>query len=358
MATINYGLQGSGLGASQQAKLDKLMTTELADKMIFDRYATIQKALPEKSGKSIKFRRWVPMKHLMLLNEIYTQVANNDVTGKGEGILISTQKGIYNDIILQEGSSGSEKGKMKVVELESEVFPIGMWMTVTEEVDLFHDMYTLSEHIRQYSEVAAFHIDTFYRDTYIDGAGHVNDITGNSDPDDKVTSSSFTDAVSKTSLQLRVSGAKYVSSILTSSPNYETTPVWGRYVGLVHPTMGEDIRNNADFVPLEKYASGVKVLEGEIGMIKDIRIVESENMLAEDNGDGTYKGYMLIMGQDHTANIPLRGRKRIEVIVKGRNNDDKSDPLNRFGMVGWKSWLGALTVNPERIGLVVANYNI
>jgi len=357
MATVNYGTQGSGLGAQQQAYLDKLMTTELAQRMIFDRYATIQKSLPQKSGKTIKFRRWVPMKHLMLVNDIYTQFVNNDVEGKGEGILISTQKGIYNDIILEEGSSGSEKGKLKVVELETDVFPIGMWMTVTEEVDLFHDMYTLSEHLRQYSEVASFYIDTFYRDLYINSAGHIEDITGNSDPDDKVSSSAFTDAVKKLSLKLRISGAKYVSSILTSSPNYETKPVWARYVGLVHPTMGEAIRENEDFIPLEKYASGVKVLDGEIGMIADIRIVEAENMLAE-NGDGTFKGYMLIMGHEHTVNVPLRGKKRIEVIVKGRDSKDKSDPLNRFGMVGWKSWLGALTVNPERVALAIANYQL
>lgn len=356
---LTYGTQGSGLGAPQQAYLDKLMTTEVAQKTIFDRFASIQKALPENSGKTIKFRRWVPMKDLMIANNIYLNYTGNNVATAGEGIATLIEPNAYNNIILPEGDSGSENGQMKVVELQTEVFPIGMWMKVTEETNLFHDMYTVAENVKQYSDVASFYIDGFYRDLYINSAGHLQDITGNTAPDNNVTSTEFSNSARKISLQLKLSGAKYVNQILKASPNYGTEPVWSRYIGIVNPMMGEAMKDNPDFVPLEKYASGIKVLDGEIGMIKDIRLIENENMLTEETGtSGEYIGYMLVLGKEHTANVPIRGKKRIEVVVKGLDTNDKSDPLNRTQLVGWKSWLGALTINPERIGLVKAIFNI
>jgi len=358
MATINYGTQGSGLGAKQQAYIDKLMTTEVAQQTIFDRFATIQKALPKNSGKTITFRRWVPMKDLMIANKIYEDYTGNDSANTGAGIATLVGTNAYQSYILPEGSSGSEAGEMKVVEVSTDVFPIGMWMTVTEETNLFHDMYTVAENVRQYSEVAGFIIDGFYRDLYINSAGHQEDITADSTGND-VTSVNFKDASRKISLQLRLSGAKYVNSILKSSPNYATEPVWSRYIGIVNPMMGEAMRDNADFIPLEKYSANIKPLDNEIGMINDIRVIENENMLIEETATaGTYKGYMLILGKEHTADIPVRGKKRLEVIVKGLNNDDKSDPLNRTQLIGWKSWLGAYTIYPERLGLVIANFSI
>jgi len=355
MATINYGNQGNGLGAKQQAVIDKLMTAEVAQNTIFDRFATIQKALPTNSGKEITFRRWVPMKDLMIANQFYEDYTGNDTANTGAGIATMIKANAYNDIVLPEGSSGNENGQMKVVEMKTDVFPIGMWMTVTEETNLFHDMYTVAENVKQYGEVAGFYIDGFYRDLYINSAAHSDDIS-----DKDVTSTDFVDAVKKLSLQLRLSGAKYVSSILKSSPNIGTEPVWSRYVGIVNPMMGEAMKEASDFVPLENYSAGIKPLDGELGMFKDIRIVENENMLIEDNANSgeDYTGYMLVLGKEHTANIPIRGKKRMEVIVKGLNNDDKSDPLNRTQLIGWKSWLGAYSIYPERMGLIKVGFNL
>ena len=351
-----YGTQGSGLGAAQQAYVDKLMTAELAQKTVFDKFATKQKALPQNNGTEIKFRKWVPMKDLLLANEIYENYTGNDTANTGAGIATLVAKNAYSNYVLPEGSSGNEAGSMKVVEQTANVFPIGMWMTVTEEVKTFHDMYTISENVRQYSDVAALVLDGFYRDTMINGAGHLQDITGNAAPENNVTSASFGKAVRKISLQLRLSGAKYVNSIMSASPNYGTTPIWSRYIGIVNTLVGDQLRDNPEFIPVEKYATGsVKPLDNEIGMIKDVRIIENENMLIEQSTDSdgnvTNTGYMLVLGKEHTAHIPVRGKKRIQVIVKGLG-ENGDDPLNRVATIGWKSWLGASTIYPERLGLV------
>ena len=68
---ITYGNQGDVLGAKQRAVLDKLATTELAQNLIFDKYATITKGIPQNSGKQITFRKMLSMKDLIIANNIY-----------------------------------------------------------------------------------------------------------------------------------------------------------------------------------------------------------------------------------------------------------------------------------------------
>jgi N4-gp56 family major capsid protein len=358
MATINYGENGSALGAKQQAYLDKLMTTEVAQQTIFDRFATVQKVMPLNQGQTIKFRKNIAMKDLVFANEIYKKYTENNVDEAGEGIATLVGKDQYKDFILSEGSSGNEVGSMKIVEFETDVFAIGSYMTITEEVGLFSDMYSLSDQVQQYSQVASLIIDGFYRDLYSNSAGHQEDITGNSDPDDKVSSSAFTKAVKTVSLQLRLSGAKYVNEILKPSANYAKEGLWSKYIGICNTMMAEAMLENPDFRPVEDYPAGVKLLDNEVGMIKDIRIIANENApLSYDSGNDLYTGEVIIMGKDHTANIPLRGKKRIEVIAKGLGvNGD--DPLNRVSTLGWKSWLGAYTVSPERLAKITANFKI
>ena len=347
---LQYGNQGSGLGAKQQAVVDKLMTTEVVQKTIFEKYATITKTLPPKSGKTITFRKPVKVKDLMLANKIYKDYTGNT---SDEGIATLVDQNYYKNFILNEGSSGSERSYADYVEYSTDVFPIGFWSKITEETDLFHDMWNLNDYIKELSETGAFIIDGFYRDLYMNSAGHQIDISGNDDGSNNMSDSAFSDANGKISMQLRLSGAKYVNRILDNSPNYGTIPVYARYTAIVNPLCEFSLRDNADFIPVEKYPHTTKVMENEIGMLKDIRFISNENMYIEDDGTDQY-GWALIMGQDHTANIPIRGKKRIETIVKGLNNDDKSDPLNRFQIVGFKSWLGAYTLYPERVGLIKA----
>lgn len=364
MATVNYtsngtvgGSLGEGLGAPQQAYLEKLMTTEVAQTTIFDRFATIQKSMPQKRGTVMKFRKWVDMKDLVLANTIYKTYTENDIVNAGQGVATMIGRDEYANYILPEGSSGSEFGQMKVVEMQTDIKPIGMWMSHTEEDIILHDMYTVSENVKQYSKVAGFIIDGFYRDLYQSSAGHAIDISGNTAPDNDVTSAAFKSAISKISLQLRLSGAKYVDSVLKQSPNYAKQGIWSRYLGVCNPMMAEALTENPNFKPVEEYPGGVAILDGERGMIGDVRVIENENAFISDNGDGTYKGELLIFGKEHTADIPLRGKKRIQIIVKGLG-ENGNDILDRVGYIGWKSWLGAYTIHPERLGIVTADFTI
>jgi N4-gp56 family major capsid protein len=352
---LTYGSQGSGLGAKQQVYLEKLAMTEVAQKTIWDRFATKQYDLPQNSGKKIKFRKWVPMKDLIIANDIYKNYTGNDVINAGQGIVTMVGENEWQNFVLAEGSSGNEVGDMKVVELETDINLVGSFMKVTEETQLLHDMYTLKENIRQYSDWIALVVDGFYRDVIRASAGHVTDITGNAAPDNDVISDAFTKAVKKISTMLKLSGAQFVDSVLTQSPRYAKQGIYSRYIGVCNTLFGEALQENPNFRPVEEYPGNIKLLENEIGMLGTVRVIEDPNGLITDNGDGTYTGELVIFGKEHTADIPLRGKKRIEIVYKGLG-ENGDDPLNRISTLGWKSWLGAYTINPERVGKVIAKF--
>jgi len=70
----------------------------------------------------------------------------------------------YQNFVLDEGSSGTSKGQMKLIKLSTDVFPIGDWMPYTEELTLFHDRWTTAETTNQMSDMSALVIDGYYRD--------------------------------------------------------------------------------------------------------------------------------------------------------------------------------------------------
>lgn len=354
---LNFGNNlGNGLGAEMQAYLDKTLLTNMVQETMFDRYATITKTLPLHSSKQIEFRKWITMKDLMLASNINKSITGNvqDVaTSRNEETVQTIGKDVYSNFVLPEGSSGAEHGDMKRIKVSATVFPIGMWMGTTEELQTFDDMYTIAENVKQYGEYAGLITDGYYRDLYANGAGHVADITSETAGQNNVADANFTAELRKLSLKLRLSGAKYVNSVLTSSANYGTTPVRSKYILVVHPLVADKLKDNANFTPIEEYAAGTGTLENEEGIIGDFRVITNDNAYIEDDGAGAYNAEMITFGRDHTAQIPLRGKNRVQVIVKGLGQNG-NDPLNRVGTVGWKTWLGAKVLYPERLAVVKA----
>lgn len=350
---------GSALGAKMQAYVDKQLLQNISQNAIFDRFCTMQRALPTNSGKEIVFKKWVRMSDLYFTDNLNRTITGNalDVAGNNvEENMILVPKGEYNNFILPEGDSGTSKGNMKLVETKTSVFPIGDWIPYTEELKTFHDKWTLSETARQMGELAGLIVDGFYRDLYTNGAGHVIDISGNGSGSNNVVDNAFTEALRKLTVLLKLSGAQPVNQIVTSSPNFGTVPVRARYTAIVHTIVAERLRDNPDFVPEEKYEG--KKAENEVGIIGNVRIVEDENAYIEaTNNPGEYKADVIVFGRDHSLNVPLRGKRRAEFIFQPIGSAGTADPLRRKGTAGWKSWLGAKVVYPERLGLVQALVN-
>jgi len=348
---------GSGLGAERRAYLDKMLLENTAQKTIYDRLATITKALPLKNSQRVEFEKWITMKNLYFSNNLNEDFTGND-TSVGEETLQMIARDEYQNFVLDEGSSGTSKGQMKLIKVSTDVFAIGDWMPYTEELTLFHDRWSTSETVMQMSDMSALVIDGYYRDLYFYGAGHMYDISGAGSGSDSVKDAAFTSSNKKLETALKLSGCEPVSAVLTSSPNYGTVPINSKLIAYGHVAAIDDMENNPDWKPIELYADRVNVLPGERGMLKNVRYIEDANGYIEATGTpGEYIAEFVVGGKDHTAQVPLRGKGKLETVYKQIGSGGTSDPLDRVGSLGWKGWLGAKTLYPERLGILKAKFN-
>jgi len=345
---------GSGLGAERQAYLNKAMLTNISQMTRYDKLATITKPLPSKNTKVQLFDKWIPSKVLYFLNNINEDFTGNDPT-IGEETLLMVPRDAYQEFALDEGSSGTSKARMELIQTSAEVFPIGDWMPYTPELEMFHERWTTTEAVNQMSETAAMILDGFYRDLYAYNAGHLYDISGDGTGSDSVVDAAFTNANKKLVTALKYSGAGPIKRLLSSSPNYGTVPVDLQYVAYGAIAAIDAMEANPDFVPVEQYTTNP--LEGERGKIKNVRYVEDANSYIEEVSSGIYVADFTISGGDHTAQIPVRGKSGVQVHTKSIGSGGTSDPLDRIGTIGWSIWLGAKVLYPERLGIIRARFN-
>ncbi len=146
---------------------------------------------------------------------------------------------------------------------------------------------------------------------------------------------------------LKRQNARFITSIVRSTPNYGTENVAPGYVALIHPDLEADVRQLTGFVPAEKYGS-MTPWENELGKCEDVRYVSST--IFEPWADaGGAKGTMLsttgtnadvypvlFVGRDAYAIIALKGMFALTPMVVNPKPSD-SDPLAQRGHVGWKA---------------------
>ena len=134
----------------------------------------------------------------------------------------------------------------------------------------------------------------------------------------------------------------------------------------------KDLFGNPAFVPVEKYAGGTTVLNGEIGSIDHFRFVEVPEMQhwagagakeTEANKgyratDGKYDVYpILVVGSDSFSTIGFQTdgkavKFQITTKMPGSETADRNDPYGESGFSSMKFWYGTLIKRPERIALI------
>ena len=134
----------------------------------------------------------------------------------------------------------------------------------------------------------------------------------------------------------------------------------------------KDLFGQPAFVPVEKYAGGTTVLNGEIGSIDHFRFVEVPEMQhwagagareTEANKgyratDGKYDIYpILVVGSDSFSTIGFQtdGKSvkfQITTKMPGSETADRNDPYGESGFSSMKFWYGTLIKRPERIALI------
>lgn len=154
---------------------------------------------------------------------------------------------------------------------------------------------------------------------------------------------------------LKRQNARFITSVVRSTPSYGTENVAPGFVALIHPDLEADVRGLVGFVPAEKYGS-MTPWENELGKCEDCRYVSST--IFEPWADaGGAKGTMLsttgtnadvypvlYVARDAYGIVALKGMFAVTPMVVNPKPSD-SDPLAQRGHVGWKAMQTAVILN-------------
>lgn len=154
---------------------------------------------------------------------------------------------------------------------------------------------------------------------------------------------------------LKRQNARPITTIVRSTPSFQTENVSPGFVGLIHPDLEGDVRLMTGFVPAEKYGS-ISPWENEIGKVDDVRYVSSSIFEPWTDAGGA-KGTMLstsgtsadvypvmFLGRDAYGLIALKGQYALTPMVVNPKPSD-SDPLAQRGSVSWKAYQTAVILN-------------
>jgi len=154
---------------------------------------------------------------------------------------------------------------------------------------------------------------------------------------------------------LKRQNARFITSVIRSTPSFGTENVAPGFVALIHPDLEADVRGLTGFVPAEKYGS-MTPWENELGKCEDVRYVSST--IFEPWADaGGAKGTMLsttgtnadvypvlFVARDAYAIVALKGMFALTPMVVNPKPSD-SDPLAQRGHVGWKAMQTCVILN-------------
>jgi N4-gp56 family major capsid protein len=156
---------------------------------------------------------------------------------------------------------------------------------------------------------------------------------------------------------LKRQNAMFITSVVKSTPDFNTEAVRPCYVGLAHTDLTDDIRDMTGFTDAKDYGHGMTPFEGEIGAVGDVRYIVSNIFTPYEDGGGAENGMVstsgtkadvypvIYLGKDAWATVALKGKYAITPMVINPNKPSKSDPLGQRGSVAWKTMQNALILN-------------
>ena len=151
--------------------------------------------------------------------------------------------------------------------------------------------------------------------------------------------------------------AKHITSIVKSTPSFNTESILPAYVGVTHVDLTSDIRGLTGFTSVADYGN-ISAWETEIGACEDVRYLKSTIFTPyEDGGSATTTGKIttsgtgcdvypvMYFGRDAYGIIALKGKFAITPMVLNPGIPRGGDNLGQRGSVGWKTMQGTVILN-------------
>lgn len=150
--------------------------------------------------------------------------------------------------------------------------------------------------------------------------------------------------------------AQHITSIVKSTPSFNTESILPAFVGITHVDMTSDIRSMTGFTSVADYGN-ISAWETEIGACEDVRYLKSTIFSPYENAGSTVvtdklttNGFncdvypVMYFGKDAYGLIALKGQYAIVPIVINPV-PSKSDPLGQRGSVAWKTMQTTVILN-------------
>lgn len=240
---------------------------------------------------------------------------------------------------LTEGVTPSGK-QLSITDTSATVQQYGDFVALTDKLKMETEDPIETETTEVLGEQAAETLDTLARDILVAGTNIQYADTATS----RVTVTAgmtLTEAEIKEHVRtLKNNKAKKVTSMVSAQNGYNTTPVDACYVGVVHPNTTFDLKALTGFVPVEKYAGGLKsgVMDFEVGKVDEVRFIETPqaSIFAGEGAAGADVYATLIFGQNAYGNSRISG-EAMKNIRKQLGSAGSADPLDQRSTIGWKS---------------------
>ena len=148
--------------------------------------------------------------------------------------------------------------------------------------------------------------------------------------------------------------AQFVTSVVKSTPSFNTESVLPAYIGITNVDLTSDIRGMDGFINIADYGNKTPY-ETEVGSCEDVRYLKStiftpyagagaatSTMVATGGACDVYP--VMYFGKDAYGFIALKGKYAITPIVINPV-PSKSDPLGQRGSVSWKTMQTTVILN-------------
>jgi N4-gp56 family major capsid protein len=300
--------------------------------MVIERFGQMY-PIPQNNTKTAKFRRY------FLVGA--TGAAGAGTAGQAFFVPISTTP-------LVEGVTPAGS-RLTFQDYTVALNQYGDYITITDVVEDTHEDPVLQEATQVLSEQAALTIETIRYNILKAGT---NVFYANGGARASVNTTITLALQRQVTTALNRQNAKFITTVLKSTPDYRTEPVEAAYIALVHPDCETDIRSMSGFISTKQYGT-VTPFENEIGAVERVRYLTS-TVFAPFADAGGAKGLMrsttgtsadvypiLIIARDAYGIVPLRGKDSLTPMVVNPK-PAAGDPLGQRGTVGWKAWQSAI----------------
>ena len=308
-------------------------------------------------------KRALPYLHFEKFGQTYTLPTNSTNTAKFRRYFLTGATGsagsgsgnFYTPVALTPLVEGVTPAGNKLVNADYTVTlqQYGDYVTISDVVTDTHTDNILEAATQNLGESAAITLETL-RYNVLKAGTNVFRAGAVASRNLIATAPTLTD-IRRVTTALNRQNAKKISSVVASTPDYNTKSVEAAYFCVCHPDLETDLRTITAFKPVSDYGPHTSPMEGEIGSVEQVRFLTTtvcdpylgagvsvgSTGLRSVGGTNVDVYPMIFFGRDAYGLVPLKGKSAMTPMVVNPS-PSPGDPLAQRGTVGYKFWTGTV----------------